>query len=367
MAAFVPVTLSGYFSRRYIQLVLTATFILVSFISFIEIIELLRRAGNKAPDISALYLVLISLLNIPGLIDQTLPFGVLFGSIICFYLWSRTHEFLIARTMGQNIWQALMPVILSVFLLGSLHVAIINPVSAVATKHYSFLMKSIFGEGERSGLSVLTNGVWVRDFDASYNMIINGGTLEVTKSLITEPVVYQLGNRGELVSRLQAASMKLTENGWIISDAVRISNSGETKVLGDIILPTILQPSDLAESKLPAKTVSIYKLPKFIAVQQRAGLPVNSHLVLFHQLLSTPLKLAGLALLAAAFTLTVYSRQTKTRLILVGTATGFAIYFLSNFVYLLGNSAKIPHLLAGWGPAVMICLLSGFLLARADE
>ncbi len=187
------------------------------------------------------------------------------------------------------------------------------------------------------------------------------------KSVIHNPIIYQLADNGQLMWRIQAQNMKLTENGWIITQATKISNEGTLTNLGDLILPSVLRPSDLSESALPPKTVSIYKLPGFIDVQKRAGLPVSPHLVLLHELLSTPLKLVGLALLAASFTLTVYSRQTKVRLILVGVGAGFGIYFLSNFVYLLGNSGKLPHLLAGWGPAVMICLLSGFLLARADE
>ena len=80
------------------------------------------------------------------------------------------------------------------------------------------------------------------------------------------------------------------------------------------MFPTTLKLSDLAESKLPPKTVSIYNFPNFIAVQKRAGLPVNQHLVFFHQLLSTPFKLIGLAMLAASFTLLHFSRQTKIRL-----------------------------------------------------
>lgn len=367
MSFVLPMTLFTYLSGRYLRIVLLATLALVSFISFIEIIEILRRVASKAPDLSSIYVVLISLLNIPRILDQALPFGVLFGSIACFHLWSRSHEFLVARVMGQNIWQALMPVMLTAFCIGCVQVAIINPIGSAAAKQYNFVMETVFGETDKSELSVLTNGIWVRDNDATHNIIINGGSLEVQNSLILDPIIYHLNPNGQLQWRTQAASMKLTENGWIIADAVRVSNAGENTILGNVIMPTVLRPSDLSESSLPPKTVSIYKLPNFIEVQQRAGLPVNPHLVFMHQLLSTPLKLTGLALLAASLTLTSFSRQTKIRIILVGVAAGFGIYFLSNFVYFLGSSAKIPYLLAGWGPAVMICLLSGFLLARADE
>ena len=60
MSFVLPMTLFSYLSRRYLQIVLIATLGLVTFISFIEIIEILRRAGNKAPDLSALYVVLVS-------------------------------------------------------------------------------------------------------------------------------------------------------------------------------------------------------------------------------------------------------------------------------------------------------------------
>jgi len=224
MSITLPMTLFSYLSRRYLQMVIGATLGLVCFVSFIEIIEILRRISNKAPDLSSIYIVMIGLLNVPSIFDQVLPFGVLFGSIACFHLWSRSHEFLVARVMGQNIWQALMPVIITAFIVGCLHVAVINPVAAAAAKQYNFVIKSIFGEADKSGLSVLTNGVWVRDSDASYNVIINGGSLEVQNSLVIEPIIYHFNPDGQLLWRTQAASMKLTDNGWIIVDAVMVSN-----------------------------------------------------------------------------------------------------------------------------------------------
>ena len=128
MSVTLPMTLFSYLSRRYLQMVIGATLGLVCFISFMEIIsnnfneiiEILRRISNKAPDLSSIYIVMIGLLNVPSIFDQVLPFGVLFGSIACFHLWSRSHEFLVARVMGQNIWQALMPVIITAFIVGCL-------------------------------------------------------------------------------------------------------------------------------------------------------------------------------------------------------------------------------------------------------
>ena len=363
----IPLTLFVYMSKKYSKILLLTLLVLISFITFIEIIELLQRAGQKGADLSSLYLIFLGIMNIPTLLDTILPFAVLFGFMICFYLWGRSHEFLVGRTTGQNIWQALLPVMATVFAFGLVHIIIINPIAATTAKQYEYMMEEIFGKKSQSELSVSTNGIWMRDVEDGNNFIINGETLQVEKLSIRSPLIYQIKRDGQLAWRIKADEMRLVNNSWIISNATRVQNDGQRVFLGDVMLPTLMKASDLAESTLPPKTVSIYKLPSFIAVQKRAGLPVNQHLVFFHQLLSTPLKLIGLALLAASFTLLHFSRQTKTRLIVLGLGSGFAVYFLSDLVYLLGNTAKLPYVLAGWTPALLICLFSGFLLARIDE
>ena len=44
---------------------------------------------------------------------------------------------------------------------------------------------------------------------------------------------------------------ELTDNGWIIVDAVKVSNEGQSTILGDVIMPTILRP--LIWQKVPCR------------------------------------------------------------------------------------------------------------------
>ena len=43
------------------------------------------------------------------------------------------------------------------------------------------------------------------------------------------------------------------------------------------------------------------------------------------------------------------------------------VYFFTDLVFLLGANARLPVMIAGWGPAVAICLTAGFLLARSED
>ena len=223
----IPLTLFAYMSRKYAKILLLTLLVLISFITFIEIIELLRRAGQKAPDMSSVYVVFLGIMNIPTLVDKILPFAVLFGSMICFYLWVHSHEFLVGRITGQNIWQALLPVIATVFAFGLFHIAVFNPIAATTSKQYEYLMGEIFGSKKQSELSVSKNGIWMRDIEDGNNFIINGATLNVEMSSIHSPLVYQIKKDGQLAWRIKADEMRLVNSSWIISNATRIQNDGQ--------------------------------------------------------------------------------------------------------------------------------------------
>ena len=362
-----PLTLFSYLAKNYIIKILIALLVLICLITFIDVIEFLRKTGERQIEISLLKVISITLLKIPSQLDNLLPFSVIFGSITCFYLWNKNNEFLQARTSGQNIWQAISPVIFSLTAIGIINIIIINPIAATTIKQHDFLLSSIFGKKSVNEMSISTSGIWIRDTKIDYDLFINGDQLELNDAIIKNPTVYHLQKNGQLTWRMQAKQIFLTNGGWIINNAIKTENSGLTSKLGNIIIPTEMDPSDLSESNRSAKTINIYRLPNFINVLEKAGLPADKHKVLLHQIISTPFKLIGLAILTASFTLIKFSRKTEVKLIFLSMVISFGFYFLSDLIYILGNSAKIPYLLAGWGPSLIICAFGGFFLARVDE
>ena len=128
-----------------------------------------------------------------------------------------------------------------------------------------------------------------------------------------------------------------------------------------------MKPIDFARTTQPPETISIYAMPRFIDMLNQTGLPSNEHKVYFQQQLSNPIRLLGLAMLAACFTLLRFSRMPRYKLMALGVGVGFAVYFFTNLVFLLGANARLPVIISGWGPAVAICLLAGFILARSED
>src|SRR5947209_13230639 len=87
----IGLTLGRYLSARFVKTVLAVFLTIVSLICLVDFVEMLRRAIN-VPEASAGTIAALSLLRIPAVAEQILPFAVLFGAMAaCVNLRSEEH------------------------------------------------------------------------------------------------------------------------------------------------------------------------------------------------------------------------------------------------------------------------------------
>src|SRR3546814_1670074 len=89
-----------------------------------------RRAAGKDEATIGVGLQM-SLLKLPHLMEQILPFAVLFGAMLAFWRLARVNEVVVARAAGVSVWQFLLPAIGIALTLGVIHITIFNPVASV--------------------------------------------------------------------------------------------------------------------------------------------------------------------------------------------------------------------------------------------
>jgi lipopolysaccharide export system permease protein len=367
MSQFAPFgTLFRYFAMRFVAWITLCLFGLAAIISLIQTVELVRRVSvlnNTKPNVNFLNL---AILNLPAVIEMILPFAMLTGAMLCFSSWNRSNEFVAVRGFGQSVWAALGPALFSAFLFGMLFVTVINPIGAVTSTRHEAQMAKIFGEADKS-FSVSADGVWLRDKIKDGKLIIRGDALNTEMASIINPIIYFYENNIRLKALYRANVMQLTDKGWMLDQATRWHNDGRQTDLGNIILPTGIEALDLRQSGLLPQSISIYLLPSFISSLERAGIPATEYRFHLYKMLSTPLLMVGIAMLAARITLTNTSRGRKSRLFLRGALLSIIIFIFSYFMQVLGSSLRIPMSVAAWTPAIVVSLLGAIILARADE
>ena len=97
----VGATLSKYLSLRFLKTIGAVFGGIFALIYLIDFVELLRRSSD-VPSASAGFIALLSLLRVPAVSEQILPFAVLFGAMAAFLNLTRKLELVVARAAGVS-------------------------------------------------------------------------------------------------------------------------------------------------------------------------------------------------------------------------------------------------------------------------
>jgi lipopolysaccharide export system permease protein len=133
------------------------------------------------------------------------------------------------------------------------------------------------------------------------------------------------------------------------------------------LLPTVLTAARIREGFERSATISVWSLPEFIRLLDRAGLNARSQRAALQAELSLPLMLAAMVLIGAIFSLR-HVRAGGTGLnLLVTVLAGFTLFFFRNFAQVLGENGQIPVSLAIWAPPVAAILLALAVLLHLED
>jgi lipopolysaccharide export system permease protein len=368
-----PLTLSVYIARQFSLAAIAALLGLTGFVALFDFIDLLRRATGH-PQAGLALIAGIALLRLPFLAMQILPFAVQLGGMFAFWRLTRSSELIVARAAGVSAWEFLAAPVLCAGLLGAMATMAVSPLSSAMFGRANQLISRYLSSG--GGPLELSGGqLWLRQADAGPSSRAPGvailhargvglrhGTL--TGSKVT---VFRLTPQGQLVSRIDAASIRLAPGAWTLDDARVMLPDAPPSPPHTLRLPTDLTVRRVEESFAPADTLSVWQLPGFIALLQRSGFSSTRDRLHFQTLLALPLLTATMALVAAGFSMRPARRGGVGRMIAGGVAAGFALFMISKLAEEFGQSGALPVVLAAWAPTVAGLMLAITLLLHMED
>lgn len=357
-------TFQHYIAWQFIKHVCLVIGGLLSIVYIFDTLELMRRAAkSQAADF---WLVLeMGLLKLPEVGQVMLPFAILFGAMMTLWQLSRRQELVIFRASGLSVWEFLGPMLMVAALFGIMHMAVINPVSSVFLTKYDELSERYLSSNKRV-INVTREGLWLKEADREGEMILHSGKINLDTWHLTNVMALFFDQDGHNVQRIDADSAELAESQWIFQNAV-VSRAGETSYSQpQLALTTDMTRDDIRDSFADPENISFWKLPEFIATLRLTGLDATQLRIHWHSLLSQPLYLAAMVLLAAVVALRPPRSRANLYFLVAGVMVGFTIYFFASFLKALGVSQQIPIILAAWAPA-LICTLCGLAILLQTE
>ncbi|MBV9251940.1 MAG: LPS export ABC transporter permease LptG [Acetobacteraceae bacterium] len=365
------ITLSIYIARQFTAAVAAMLFALTGIVSLFDFLELLRRSASK-PDATFGLLSQIAALRLPYIAMQILPFAILLGGILCFWRLTRSSELIVARASGVSAWEFLTAPTLCAALFGACATMLVSPLSSVLLARAESLDNAYLRTG--GGPLALNGGqLWLRQSDHVLTpqgvAIIHATAVELHEKRLTarDVSVFRLDSADRLLARIESTRATLGYGDWELENArvIRPEQLPEPPHL--ITLPTDLTVTRVQDSFASPDTLSVWKLPDFIALLDRSGFSSIRHRLHFQSLLALPLLSGTMVLVAAGFSMRPARRGGVAKMIGSGVAAGFALFLVSKIAEEFGQSGALPVVLAAWAPTAAGLMMALALLLHMED
>jgi lipopolysaccharide export system permease protein len=349
-------TLGLYFARQFAVLVIAIFlffFLLVFIITYLEFFT--RTLG--AQDFDPTKVFLLTLYRVPSICEDILPFTTLFGSIAAFVLANRRLEVVIARAAGISAWQFLLPACIVGLVVGIVATTVYNPISTELRAVSDQIRASLT---EKRSRRADAGPVWIRQAAEGRESIIGALKTSDDGMTLSDVTAFVFDENG-------AATARYTPGEWQIENAVVTRLEKQPKRESSYRLPTTLSPGQVRETFENLDATSFWELPALIDTARRAGLPSSRYELRYNTLLSRPIVLLAMVLIAAIVSLRFSRSREVGNMILAGVGVGFMLYVVSKIAWDLGSGGIVPPPLAAWLPAIVTVLIGATALLHLED
>jgi lipopolysaccharide export system permease protein len=311
----------------------------------VDYVEGTRKFSTNS-DISSITVFIFTLLRTPQLLEETVPFIVLFGIMGSLHNLNQKSELIVLRAAGLSVWKFLSPIIIISGLFGILWSTMLNPLASHSSSTQSEILNEL-------GMNSKTTDIWLSEGSQTNKTIIHAEKYnEATKTIFDVTYfIFDINTRDELkfVKRIDASRAILLKSGyWQLHDVKEVNTRGLMKKKNVMSFATTVTEVDLINSINKNKLPSFWEITNEIRRRENNGFSVTTLDIQYNKLLSLPLMLIAMSILASCVTLN-HSRQGNTaKLIILGALLGFTIYISNNLMISFAKSETIPPFFATW-------------------
>ncbi len=359
-----PRTLRRYVAKRFLVSIIATFLVCAVLIFMIDMVELLRL--SRRTSVSMLSLLWMGLLRLPAFSEILLAFAVLVGGIGALLSLNRRSELIVMRAGGMSVWQFLRPGVTVSLVLGVLAVTLYNPLAAAARSESERLVAEAFGR-EASLLATSGEGSWLRQDGADGQSVMNARATANQGLSLTGVVVYQFDHEGRFVERIDAERASLADGYWELQKVVVARPGKEPEAFDTYTVSTYLTRERVGDALGSEIAVSIWQLPSLIEVAEKAGLSAARYRMQYELLMSRPMLLMTMVILAATVSLRSFRSGGIQTMVIVGMVGGIGFFLLTEVSRQIGVAGLVSPTTAVWVPIGLALLVALTVLLHQED
>ncbi|MDB2438971.1 LptF/LptG family permease [Hellea sp.] len=360
-------TLNRYLIKRVIKGLLLAFLVVTSIIMLVDFVEATRNIGADE-NIGSGTVFLMTLLKAPKLIEQTIPFVVLFGVMGTLYSLNRRSELIVLRASGLSAWRFLSPAIIVAAILGVMWALAFNPLASSAMNAHDNMVERLTG----GAASAKDGNIWLREGSDVSQTVIFAETSDILSRKLFNATFYifEINADGTAVfeRRLDAKEAELVTQGyWQLRDVIENAAGEIPQRQTAVSLPTVITVEDIRDTTGNNSLPPFWDIPETIKKTERAGFSTVGLRMQLNKLLCLPIMLVAMTIIAAGVSMNLTREGGTLRLLIIGGVLGFAVYFADNVVSAFGEAAALSVILAVWAIPLFVMFFGISYLAHIED
>ena len=333
-------------------------FIIILITNILEQIEFFKNI-----DLSFFYLFFLSLLNTPSVLFEILPFIFLLGTQVFFIHLIDKNELQVFKYSGLNNIKIIKILGLYSFILGIIMVIFFYNGSSILKNSY-LLIKNNYSDDNKYLAVITENGLWIKDEINDNISIINAR--KVSNEFLLNVSITKFNKDFDLIEVLQSEKVDITSKKWKIFNPITLKGNSQS-TLNELILHSnfdLQKINSLFSNLSSLSIIDLITLRKSYMSLNYSVTDINSHLL---KIVSYPVYLTLITIFSAIIMFNIGYQKNTFYKITLGIFLSVIIYYINNFLSVLGTNEKIPVTLSIFLPLIILSIINFISIIKLNE
>ncbi len=354
----------NYLTKLFLKniLLIVTVFIFLSF--FLNIFEEIKYFENKENELY--YPIVLTILNIPSIIFEILPFIFLLGVMFFFISLYENEEIELLRSNGINNIKITLIISIVSLIVGVMLIIVYYSFSANLKTLYLDMKYKYSDAGDHLAV-VNEDGLWIKEKSRNNNKIyiINAKNYKINS--LENLKITELDENYKLINTIVAKKADIKDKIWILNKVKIYSDKRKTESLNDYRYSSSFDSKIISNLYSNLNSLNILQLIELKENYKSIGYSATEVRLHLNKIYSTPLYLTLTTIIGALLMFKLNFVKSKFFLIVIGVLVSVIFYYINYFSILFGKNETLPVAASVWLPQLLIFLICALGLTKLNE
>ena len=352
----------NYIIKNFLLIVLKTSLVFLSLVIVMGIFEELTFFSEL--DVNFYLPIMMVLMNSLSVLYMIFPFIFLIATQFFFIKILDSNELIAFKNYGLSNNKILSIIALTSFFIGILIISFFYNISAILKFKYLDL-KNEYTKDNKYLASVTENGLWIKDDNGSEVYFINAESVSDNKLLNVDILVFN--ENFQLNRSIFTNEADITNNKWLMSEAIVIESNGDRNVVNDYSLISNFNYVKINNLYSDLSALNMYELMKLRSDYKNINYSITEIDMHIKRIFSYPFFLTIMTIFSSIIMLNIKHQKPKIFYAVGGILTSVLIYYMNFFFGALGKNEQIPIILSIWLPIFLLSITSLIGTVRLNE